>query len=82
MFVTNITIRRANWYTGRATPDSPFMATVEVQGETTKTEMKLDAEMSARIVAIVADEIAASGRATAEAMVAEVITGQTLLAAE
>lgn len=35
-----------------------------------------------RIVAIVADEVAAAGRATAKAMTAEIIVGQSLLAAE
>ena len=82
MFVTNITIRRSKWYTGRADENDPFEATIEVKGDSTKVELKLNPEMSRRIVEIIADEVAAAGRATAEAMIAEVISGQTLLAAE
>src|SRR3546814_1075238 len=75
MFVTQINIRREGYYGSHyVTPnaDKPFSATIEVHGKSGKLELLLDAEMSQRIVAIIADEIAAAGRATAEAMTAEI----------
>lgn len=84
MFVTRISIHREGFYGSYGTPkeDKPFRATVELHGATGKVELNLDPEMSKRIVAIVADEVAAAGRATAKAMTAEIIVGQSLLAAE
>lgn len=86
MFVTRISIHRDGYYGsgyGSAPKeDKPFHATIELHGATGKVELNLDPEMSKRIVAIVADEVAAAGRATAEAMTAEIISGQPLLAAE
>ena len=83
MFISTISIRREGHYSYAAPdPAKPFLATIEVHGEHSKTELRLSPEMSRRIVEIIADEVAAAGRATAEAMTAEIITGQTLLAAE
>lgn len=77
MFVTAIRIARDGYcsgYSTRADPSKPFRATVEVHGVSGKIELLLDADMSARIVAIIADEVCAASRATAEAMTAEVLT--------
>jgi hypothetical protein len=72
MFVTSITVSREGYYGlgTKADPAKPFNARVEVHGRHGKVELQLSAEMSARIVEIIADEIAAAGRATAEAMTA------------
>jgi hypothetical protein len=74
MFIGRVEISRegyiGNGY-GKADPSKPFLAKIEVFGTRTKTEMVLSPELSARVVALVADEIAAAGRATADAMVAE-----------
>lgn len=77
MFIGSIEIRREGYIGslyGKPDPSKPFLAKIEVHGSRTKTEMVLSPEMSARIVEIIADEVAASGRATAEAMVAEAFT--------
>lgn len=83
MFVTSISIRREGYYGpgyGKAEPNKPFNCTVEVHGQRGKVELNLEPEMSKRIVEIIADEIAAAGRATAEALTANIITGQPALA--
>lgn len=58
-----------SWET--ANPTAPFAATIEVRGASGKVELNLSEDLSRRIVEIVADEVAAAGRATAEAMVAD-----------
>ena len=75
MIVRSISIRREGDYGGYQAPDGskPFKATIEVSGLFGKVELFLSADMSQRIVAIIADEVAASGRATAEAMTADVL---------
>lgn len=81
MFITSIDIRREGYYGagyGRPDPAKPFNATIEVHGANGKVELKLSPDMSKRIVAIVADEVAAAGRATAEAMTAECLTATAL----
>lgn len=84
MFVTSINIRREGYYGsyggGTAKPDKPFNATIEVHGQHGKVELNLSPDMSARIVAIIADEVAAAGRATAEAMTASVLDAVPALA--
>ena len=55
----------------KANPEAPFSATIELQGATGKVELNLGDEMSRKIVALVAEEVAAAGRATAEAMIAD-----------
>jgi hypothetical protein len=76
MFVNSISIRREGYYGYGSKPDAskPFKATIEVQGQHGKVELSLSPDMSARIVEIIADEVAAAGRATAEALVANVLT--------
>lgn len=74
MFVTSVTMRRQGYFGGsfgtKADPSKPFEATIEVHGQHGKVELRLSPDLSARIVGIVADEIAAAGRATAEALTA------------
>lgn len=85
MFVTRISIHREGWSGyGYSKPDptKPFRATIEVQGQSGKVELNLSQELSDRIVAIIADEVAAAGRATAEAMTAEVLSATATHALE
>jgi hypothetical protein len=72
MFLASISIRREGYYGTFGAPDpaKPLRATVEVVGQHGKIELNLSPELSKRVVEVVADEIAAAGRATAEAMVA------------
>jgi hypothetical protein len=56
------------------TPADPFAATIEMIGAHGKVELELSQDLSRRILAVVAEEVANAGRATAEAMVAEAIT--------
>lgn len=75
MIVRSIHIRRDGDYGMYGAPvdgSKPFHATIEVQGKTGKVELSLNPDMSAKIVAIIAEEVAAAGRATAEAMTADV----------
>lgn len=79
MHVRTISIRRDNDYGyGKIDLSRPFLATVAVEGLSGKVELALSPELSRRIVDIIADEIVAAGRATAEAMTAEVFTVQAL----
>jgi hypothetical protein len=86
MFVTSISIRREDYYGsfggGKMDPSKPFLAQIEVLGSSSKVELCLSPEMSARIVEIISDEVAAAGRATAEAMVAQCLTVEPSLAIE
>ena len=85
MFIGRVEISRQGYIgMGYGTPDAskPFLAKIEVFGSSTKTELMLSPEMSRRIVEIVADEIAASGRATAEALTAEALNVTALPAPE
>jgi hypothetical protein len=83
MFLTRLTVAREGYYASynKADPSKPLRATVEVAGAHGKTELDLGPEASDRIVAIIADELAKAARATAEAMTAEIISGQNLIAA-
>lgn len=83
MFLKQLSIRRDTRYSfSEPKGDEPFAATIELIGQHGKVERRLDADLSRRILEIVSDEVAKAGRATAEAMVAEVLSGQPLLAAE
>lgn len=85
MFVTRIAVQREGYYGGygaKPDPSKPFHATIEVMGQHGKIELNLSAEMSDRIVGIIADEVAAAGRATAEAMTADVLNVTALAAPE
>lgn len=76
MFIGRIEISREGYIGhgyGTVSADRPFIAKIEVFGSRTKSELTLSPELSRRVVEIVADEIAAAGRATAEAMVAEAL---------
>lgn len=79
MFIGRVTIAREGYigYQYEAPKvDKPFRATVEVHGNSNKTQLNLSPELSARIMAVIADEIVAAARATAEAMVADALTIQ------
>lgn len=85
MIIGRIEISRQGYIgSGYGTPDAskPFLAKIEVFGTQSRTELLLSEELSRRVVEIVADEIAASGRATAEALVAEAMTVTALPAPE
>lgn len=76
MFVRTINVRRAgdmgSFYGGKVDPTKPFEASITVEGQHGKVELTLSPDLSRRIVELIAEEVAAAGRATAEAMVAEV----------
>ena len=74
MILNRVTIYRGDlsgYGYGKPNATAPFRATIEVSGATGKVELNLSAELSRRIVEIVAEEVAAAGRATAEIMVAD-----------
>ena len=77
MFITRISIHKEGhgaYSYGKKDPAAPYRATIEVEGRSGKVELNLTEELSKRVVAVIADEVAAAGRATAEAMVAEAMT--------
>lgn len=86
MFVTRIAVSREGYYGSsygsKADANKPFRATIELHGQHGKIELNLSAEMSERIVSIIAEEVAAAGRATAEAMTADVLNVVALAAPE
>lgn len=74
MIVRSINVRReGDLYSGYGKVDAskPFIAAIEVCGQHGKVELTLSTDLSKRIVEIIAEEVAAAGRATAEAMTAE-----------
>lgn len=86
MFITRIAISRDGYYGAaygsKADPSKPFRASIEVLGNHGKIELELSPTMSDRIVSIIAEEVAAAGRATAEAMTADVLNVAALAAPE
>ena len=73
MHVNRLTLTRDGYYGSgynKADPSKPFRAIIEVEGSHGKVELNLSPELSQRMVALVADEVAAAGRATADALVA------------
>lgn len=87
MYLNRLTILREGYYGSnyghsKGDPSKPLRATIEIQSVNGKTELDLGEEASARILAVISDELVRAARATAEAMTAEIISGQTLLAAE
>lgn len=80
MFITQIMILREGAYYGSdaVDPSKPFRASLTVKGQYGKIELNLDPTLSDRIVALIAEEIVAAGRATAEAMTASVLAVQAL----
>jgi orotate phosphoribosyltransferase len=85
MFVSRIAIVR-DGYSGygynKPDPSKPFRATIEVHGNHGKVELNLSPELSERVVALIAEDVAAAGRATAEAMTAAVLNVAALAAPE
>lgn len=82
-----ISIMRDGHYYGdhrRVDPSKPLRCTVEVEGDAGKTELSLPPEVSERIVALIADELANSARRVAETMTAKFVEAgaQPLLAGE
>ena len=74
MFVTNIHVTREGYFGyGKPDPTKPFKATVQVEGQHGKVELILAPDVSARLVALLADEIVAASKATAEMMTASVL---------
>ncbi len=75
MFIHTIRIAREDYYSSYQTPDfsKPFQATIEVYGQNGKVELTLSPDLSRKVVEIIAEEVAAAGRATAEAMTAEAL---------
>lgn len=84
MFVNRINVVREGYYSygSNGDPSKPLKATVEVAGANCKTEINLGPEASQRIVALIAEELAASARAVAEVMTADFITAQPSLPAK
>lgn len=77
MIVQRISISPRTYYSPPSA-ENPMIAKITIKGQQNETELALDPEMSQRILAIVADEFAASARRIAENMVAEVITATAL----
>jgi len=68
-------VREGDYYGAYRPMDAskPFRATVEVEVSSGKVELNLSADLSQKIVAIIAGEVAEAGRATAEIMVADAL---------
>lgn len=73
MILKSVSIRREDDFYGsyKVDPTKPFVATIEVAGSSGQVKLNLSPVLSRRIVEIIADEVAAAGRATAEMMTAE-----------
>ena len=83
MFVTSINVQRAGSYGyGKHDPTKPFEASVSIDGNHGEVKLKLSPEMSRRVVELIAEEIVAASRATAEAMTADVFNTTALPAPE
>jgi hypothetical protein len=83
VIVRSINIRRADDYGyGQVNASKPFQATVAVEGQTGKVELVLSPELSRSVVDLIAAEIVAASKATAEAMTAEVLNVVALPAPE
>lgn len=84
MYLKAISITREGWYPGayhKADPSKPMRCTVEVEGPLGKTELNLPPEVSDRIVALIAEELAAEARKVAQAMTASFIDAMPALPA-
>lgn len=79
MFVRSISISREGDYGyGYIDASKPFRAKVKLTGNNGEVELLLSPELSQSILSIVADEFAAAGRQTAEAMTADIFTQAAL----
>jgi len=77
MHIRSVKIQRAGHYgfTGeKLDPSKPFICTVETDSTDGKMELTLSPVLSQRVLEIVAEELAASARETAENMIAAVFT--------
>lgn len=80
MFVKAINIRKTGYFGyGKIDPAAPFQATIEIEGQNGKMELVLEADLSKRVLALIADEVASAGRKAAEMMTAEIINGNSAL---
>ena len=76
MFVRSINVSRDGDYGSiydKVDASKPFIASIAVEGSHGEVKLRLSPELSQRIVGIIAEEVAAAGRATAEAMTADVL---------
>ena len=82
MIIKSISIRKAGYYSyGKPKGDEPFLAQIEVESPFGEVKLNIDAERTKAIVSLIADMIAEAGRQTADAMTAEVISGDRLIGA-
>lgn len=82
MHIRSVKITRKDHfgYAGeKLNPSKPFVCAVETESENGKMELMLSPHLSERILEIIAEELAASARETAEAMVASVFTSSATL---
>lgn len=83
MIVRSINVKRdGDFGYGAFHPEKPFLATVVVEGQYGKVELIISPDLSRRIVEVIAEEVAQAGRATAEAMTADILTLTALSAPE
>ncbi len=66
----------------RFDPTKPFNTVVKLEGDGNKVELQIPAEVSEKILALVADQLVEAGRRAAEAMVAKAFTVEALPAPE
>lgn len=79
MIVKSISITREGYYGyGAIDARKPLRANVEIVGVSGEIKLALNPDMSKRIVDVIADEIVAASRATAEAMTAECLNTAAL----
>jgi len=76
MFLARLNVTRKGYFgSGYSSPkpDAPLECTVEIIGQSGKTELNLPQETSDKIVALIAEELAASARADADAMTVDFV---------
>jgi hypothetical protein len=84
MFLARLLVTREGYHgngtyygLGKKIEDQPLVATVEIIGAHGKTEIRLSEEASDKVIAIMAEELAAQARAVADAMTADFIIAGT-----
>lgn len=78
MFITSINITRDGYYGyGKHDPSKPLRATVAVEGQHGKVELNLTPEASDCMVALIAEEIVAATKDTANLMTSGLIAATT-----
>lgn len=81
MNVRKISIIRENdWGHDPINWANPMIATIMVEDPSGKVELVLSEDLSRRIMEVIADEVAGAGKATVEAMVANIFTQPALSA--